>query len=509
MAGCVVFLYRAMARPTIGIRRRARGRDVKPPQSEPLDAAPGDALGAPPTVPAVARGARRPGGLPTNLPLHRQVATLALWPMLEQLMTWLVWAVDTSLAGHLPTAAAESTNAVGAASYWIWLMQLVIGAVGVGATAMIARAVGARHRREANAVLGQSLTVAAALGVITGVFFFVTAEWIGLSSRLEGLSLDLSTMYARLLSSVAPFFAVLFIGAAALRGAGDFRSPFLVMVAVNVVNAAASILLVVGPEPVGGHGLRGIAIGTMIAWFVGALLMVGLLIRGRGGIRLHLHRLRPERTMVRRLMRVGVPNLFEGMGYWLAAFAVLILVGKVHPDAVGSHMIAIRIEGLSFLPGFALSLAAATMVGQYLGAGDVRMARRSAWVCLAYGGSLMFVLGLAFILVPEALVRLMTNEPVFLAEVPVLLRIAGFAQIGFAAAMILNGAMRGAGDTLTVMVLSFGSLFLFRVPAVWVAVEWFDAAMPGIWIICSADLMVRGGLSLARFLHGGWAHVKV
>lgn len=465
------------------------------------------------TAPAISlpRPPRRsPAGLPTHLSLPRQVWVLALWPMLEQMMGSLVGFVDTALAGHLPVHAVESTNGIGVASFATWLMGLLQGAVGVGSTAVIARAIGARHRRDANSAVGQSIILAVIWGGMIGVFFYFAAPWVGPAFGLEGESADFAAQYLRLLALAAPCMSTLFIGSSCLRGAGDFRSPFWVMVIVNIVNTGMSVLLVVAPAPIGGHALTGIALGTVIAWVVGAMLMIALLIRGRGGVRLHRHRLGWHPKMMWRLIRIGGPSLVENGAVWFGHALVLVMVGRMGSDAfIGAHHIAIRIEAFSFLPGFAFSMAAATMVGQYLGARDPAMAKRAAWTCWLYGSSIMVVFGIAFMLVPSLFVRIVTNQPTFLASVPPLLVMAGWGQIGFSTSMILSGALRGAGDTRATMVLNFISTYMVRLPLVWLVAIELNMGLAAVWAVLSTELIFRGLIFTGRFLHGAWTKIEV
>ncbi|MEX2672397.1 MAG: MATE family efflux transporter [Phycisphaeraceae bacterium] len=462
------------------------------------------------TPSAVPRRNRQSVALRDDLTLRQQVWLLAKWPLLEQFMAFFVGLVDTALAGRLPTEAVHATNAMGVAAYVMWLMGLFQGAVGVGALALISRAVGARHRREANAALGQSLTIAVIWGSIMATVFVIIAPVFGWVFGLEPRAHEMSTLYLRLLAAMIPFMAILFVGSACLRGAGDTRSPFMVMGVVNIVNITVSLLLVIGPAPIGGHGVAGIAIGTMAAWAVGAFLMIALLLRGRGGLKLHLHRLRPHKRMTHRIIRISWPNLAESLMFWIGNAVVVYVVGHLpQANAMGAHVIAIRIEALSFLPGFAFGQAAATMAGQYLGAGNPQGAKKAVWVCWSYGAAVMSSLGILFILIPQPFVWVMTDQPTFLDQAPTLLVICGFAQIGFGTAMILAGALRGAGDTRTTMLLNFASTYIVRLPLVWfmgVTLEW---GLVGVWIALSLELTVRGLLFLARFLHGGWQHVKV
>jgi Na+-driven multidrug efflux pump len=176
---------------------------------------------------------------------------------------------------------------------------------------------------------------------------------------------------------------------------------------------------------------------------------------------------------------------------------------------IGAHAIGIRIEALSFLPGFALSLAAATMAGQYLGAGDPRMAGRAIWTCWLYAAGIMGGLGILFMVMPRPFVLLMTDQPEFIEVVPMLLFMAGWSQIGLATSMVLSGALRGAGDVRMSMLLMLGSIWLIRVPAVWLAGVVLDMGLVAIWFATSIELFLRGGLFLWRFVQGGWKKLKI
>ncbi len=448
------------------------------------------------------------GGRLGGLSLPRQVMVLAIWPMLEQLLGFFVGFVDTALAGHLSVPA---TNAISIAAYVGWLMALVQSSVGVGATAVIARAVGGRHLREANIAVGQAVSLAVAAGLVMLVVVWVGAPWMASFARLEGESHELCVLYLRVMAVMAPFSAVLFVGAACLRGAGDTASPFRVLVVVNIVNVAATLLLVRGPEPIGGHGVLGIALGTALAWLVGAALILRTLGAGSAGIRLRRMRLRPRWSQMKRILRVGLPNLAETLlAMWLANFAIVRIVGEVGHDAAwGAHMIAIRLEALSFLQGFALGIAAATLVGQYLGARNPQRARQAAMLCWVWGMGLMGLMGLGFIFLADPLVRLTTNQPALLELTPPLLMLCGFVQVFFATAIVLGQAMRGAGDTRATLAMTAAATYLVRLPLAWLLGIHLELGLLGVWYALCLELVVRGLLFAGRFFSNAWMRVKV
>ncbi|MEM7623785.1 MAG: MATE family efflux transporter [Planctomycetota bacterium] len=226
-------------------------------------------------------------------------------------------------------------------------------------------------------------------------------------------------------------------------------------------------------------------------------------------------------------MRLAVPNFFETLGMWVGNFLVVIFVGLLGAGLLGAHIIAIRLEALSFLPGFAIGMAAATLAGQYLGAGRPDLAKRAIWRCAMLASAFMGLFGAAFILIPGTLVGLMSAQPVHLKNTPAVLAICGIVQVPFALGIVLRSALRGAGDVRVVMVLTWFSTYLIRLPLAFllsgVDTPLLQNPMPdnftvagvavhglqGLWIGLCIDLALRGALFLGRYLQGGWTRAKV
>jgi len=220
-----------------------------------------------------------------------------------------------------------------------------------------------------------------------------------------------------------------------------------------------------------GAGAAGIAIGTAVAWSVGGVVTLFVLIRGKGGIRLRLIRLRPHWHTMKRILRVASSNLVESLGMWIGNFVVVKMVGIVgitSTAALGAHLIGVRLEAISYLPCMALGIAASTLTGQYLGLGDAVRAKQAAMLCWLYGAIVMGVMGLLFWFFPEPLVRFVTDKPELIESAPDLLRICAPVQLFFATAIVLSQAMRGAGDTRATMHLTYVSTWCIRIPAAYV-----------------------------------------
>jgi putative MATE family efflux protein len=444
--------------------------------------------------------------------LLRPLLVLALPVIAEQLCHTVVGLTDTWLANNLPKDAAAAAAAVGTISYVLWLIGLLVGAIGTGSTALISRAKGARHRRLANSVCGQSVVAAAATGIALGLIAWAGAGFWTEMTGLTGQARAFAFSYLKMLSASLPFLTVLSVANACLRGAGDTLTPAVSMIVVDVVNVVCSFGLTYGKWGLPALGFDGIAAGTVIAYIAGGVLQVIVLLGGRGGVRLHIHRMRPHWHTLRRVLRIGLPSGAEGLIQWAANFAIVIVINRLDARSVASAAFinAVKIESISYLPGFAFAIAASTMVGQSLGMRDWHRARRSGYLAYAVGGGIMFVCGLLFIFFGRAMADwMLPRQPEIAALTARLLFMTGFVQAGFAGSMIFSGALRGAGDTVAVMSMNLSSIVAVRFVGVMFAVYVVRGGVVAAWGVMCAELVIRGVLAWARFAMGKWRHVEV
>lgn len=447
----------------------------------------------------------------SNGRLLRHLLWLALPVLTEHVLHMLVGLTDTYLANHLPADRAPATAAVGTIGYIVWFMGLLVGTIATGSGALIARASGARHRSLANSVAGQSMSAAVIMGILIGAGMWIFASSIVDFTQLSADAKVFALSYLRMLAWSMPFVLPMFVANACLRGAGDTLSPAVAMILVDVVNIVASFSLTHGWFGLPEMGFAGIAIGTVIAYVVGGVVQFTVLILGRRGVRLHLHRMRPHWLTLKRIFRIGVPSGVEGLISWVANFAVVLVINRVDPTdtMAAAHINAVRIESLSYLLGFAIAMAVATMVGQSLGRRDPGRATRIAYLGFGVGGGFMTLVGIVFILFPHAFANVMSGDAETARLTANSLRITGFIQIGFAAAIVFGGALRGAGDTIGAMHRTIISLLLIRLPGVLIVGLWLNLGLGAIWVVLSAELFVRGVLIYTRFFAGHWRNVKV
>lgn len=455
---------------------------------------------------------------------------VALPVLLQQTMQACVGLVDSMLAGRLPDEIAlQALDAISVGAYVTWFILIAMTGLGIGGQAIIARDMGAGNLLDARRALGQAVMLSVAWGVVVGM-----AMWFGVGPLAALCKLDaevtaLLSQYVRIIAVSLPAAGFMLVGAMCLYGAGETMLPSLIAIGVNVVNiivswALSGVDLTFGqrtfenPFSFDMH-VGGIAVGTAVSYAFGALMTMWVLLHGVKDLRLEIAELKPNAPVSGRLIRIGLPGFFDSFMMWAANIVVLLFIGMVAVNASangvaagglqGAHLIAIRWEAFSFLPGFAVGTAAGALAGQYLGAGNAPMAQRAILVCVAIASVLMGLLGLIFIFGGEFLTRIISDDELHLKEVPPLLFIAGVVQVFFAITMVFRQALRGVGDTRWSFLITSASSYGIRLPAAWWLGVHLEMGLTGIWLGMCGELVIRCGLFAARFYHGGWKRIKV
>jgi len=454
------------------------------------------------------------GGHLAGLSLPRQVLVLSMWPLLEQLLAFVVGLTDLLIAGRMVEGDARIPllDAMALGGYVGWFINIIQAAVATGVMALVSRAAGARDHELANRGLGQGMWLGMAAGTVSLLMLWggirLLIDWIGLGVEAA----DNADRYLRILALSGPMSGAVFAINAALRGSGDTRTPFFAMSVVNVVNIVASLLLVFGPGRIGGHGIEGIAWGTVIGWSAGLVVLVLLLPMRKNGI-LQWRRdfLAPHRETMVRILRVGAPQSLEIAGMWLIhAFGIRIIAGLPSEGALGAHILAIRVESLSFLPGFAIATAAAALAGQYLGAGSRELAVRAVRLSWALALGLMTMMGVFFFFARYLVIGWMVpgSEGHVGMAAPLLL-VCALAQPFFATCIVLKTSMRGAGATHLVMRWSFASMLFYRILVLHLLASQGWINLTGVWIVMTVDIVTQAGIFIWLHLRGDWLRARV
>lgn len=417
------------------------------------------------------------------------------------MLTLTVGIVNTMLVGHLGAAAL---TAVGLSSTIAGMAHIFISAVGTGTTALVAQAVGAGDRPLAGRVLEQAVMVALGLGLLVAAILFPLARGALVLMGAEGVTIGMGATYLRCIAASLPMAVLMFVGNAALRGAGDTRSPMVVMSGVNLLNLSLSYGLIRGVGPLPQLGVTGAGLAAATSTATGGLVVLAVLLSGRAGLRLNRLINPPDREVLSRLLRIGLPAGGESILMHGAFLAYQRSISSLGTVAYAAYIIAQRIESLNSMPAMGFAIASTTLSGQAFGAGDPARARRSVLASLQLALCLSAVCATLSFTMPRFLLERFTQETDVIAQGIAPLRVVAFAQPLMAIAFSLSGGLRGAGDTRSTMTITGIGSWCVRVPLAVLAVTVFDLGLAGVQASMMLDWLTRCIMLGWRFRPAAW-----
>lgn len=445
---------------------------------------------------------------------------LAMPALAEESLLLLVSWTDWWLAGQY-LAGDDTKAAMGLMSYLTWLIPSFFAFISIGALALVARAVGGNDMLQANRIANQAITVGMALAVAITLLLHFGNTTLITAMQLSGGAHRLAVQYLGILVAAVPLIMFEQVGAACLRGAGDTVTGFLVKLVVVLVNLVVSFVLVTGWGVFPQLGWAGLAIGTASGHILGGLIIVAVLSRRRAGLKLEFSELWPDRRTISRILRIGIPGGADILTLVGSQLVFLSLINRLGVQAGAAHGLAIQIEACAYLPGGAFQIAAATMAGQLLGAGQPTRASRAVLTCLVWGGGVICSAGLLIYFGGETLAEFFSGgqSNATTTTAATLLRVVALAMPMLAMVMIFGGALRGAGDTRIPLIATIIGLFIVRLPLAALfcfsgpLLSWGDLILNGwgwgvigAWYAMAADLTARSLVMGIRFWQGGWRH---
>ena len=434
--------------------------------------------------------------------LAHEVIALA-WPaIVAGLVSTLVFFSDRLMLGHFSTTALGSMQIAGPV---LWSVHSVFGAFSVGTLAVVGRATGAGDSASVGQTTTATLIFAGGIGAACAVAGLgltdPISEAVG-GAGAEGAALrEAAATYMRIVFIASPLVFVAQAGTVALQATGDTATPMRISAVAAAVNVVVSAVLLFGLVGAPRLGVTGAALGTAAAFAVQSALVVSA-IRSRNGLPLNalaatLGRLRP-------VLRIATPALGERLIFHTGFLLFAGIVGRLGPEANVANQSLIAIESVGFMAATGFGIASGTLVAQKLGAGRPADATACGWLSAGIGATTIGAVSLAFILVPDALVGLFTDDPDIVALGSRCLRVAAIAQPLMAIADALAGALRGAGDTRSPMVIALFGPVCVRLSACWLFAMVFELGLLGIWMGTTLDWAVRVTCLAWVFRRGRW-----
>ena len=383
-----------------------------------------------------------------------------------------------------------------------FILQAVLTGVLAGSTALIARNWGANNKEEAGIFFSRTIQLVIFLALISAILIWKFAEPLVIFFGLKGDALVLSTQY---LKSIAPFYLAYGCGLGlitALRAIGDVKTPLVIGVIMNLFAVFFMLVLVNGWLGFPEYGVVGAALGNGVSFVIGAALLIVFWLSNQLKVK-YSSIFHFDIQRVKAIFEVGLPAALEQVIFQIGITAFLILVAFYGTEAYAAYGIGVQILSLSIVIGFGYSIAGATLVGQHVGAKDEEQAKRAGWGAMRLSILSMTFFGILIVIFAEPLARYMIDNDEVVRLTVIFIWLLGSMQPLMAIEFSLGGALRGAGDTKTPLVITLTCLLFIRV---FLAVIFFllDARVEVIFSTLVADYVVKGFLYVARFRSDRW-----
>lgn len=428
--------------------------------------------------------------------VRREIVTLAIPVVLSSLLQRSVSIVDIFLVGGL---GATAIAAVGIGQLLIFISMTIIWALSSGTTVVVARLCGGRRQAEAARIAFQSILLC--------MFLSVLVSLIGASFGLEGARflgaepavMNLAGGYIEIIFVVFGFTALVNVLCNIFYGIGDTRTPLIAVILINVLHVLIAYPLIYGYGGAPSLGILGAAIAIGISEGIGCGLLLWVLYR-RGNI----HAGRFNLTLLREVIRIGLPVFGDRALQQAGQTLYLKMIMFYGTAAYAAHQVGVSIEALSFMPGYGLSIAVTTAVGQSLGANQRDRAHLVNWEANRFAVMLMAGMGVLFFFFPYLLLRMFTSDPEVIHLGTLFLKIVAVLQVPLAITMVLSGSLKAAGDTQYLLFTTVVGSWLVRVPLAYFFSVGLGLSLPFVWGVMVVDWVVRMTLLLFRYRSERW-----
>lgn len=435
----------------------------------------------------------------SNSKIRKKIFSMILPITVESVLQMIVGFVSMAMIGRI------SAIAVGALGLSMRITQIVwalFKGVTTGATVFVAQAHGAQNNKKLRQVVQQTLLSTIILVILLQILIFWKAPdlILNLFHPKEDL-LQSAVTYLRTVSWGLPFMAIMLVVAGVLQGTGNAITPMLITLFMNIINAGLSFIFIFGKLGMPAMGIRGAALATIIAQFMGA--MVGLYVLfSKGGILNSLFNKKLFDLDIRQIgdiYRVGMPTAFESIFWQIAALIITNVILSFGEIPLAAHQLGLQAESISYMPAAGFGIAATTFVGQALGAKDKKLGK--AYLKETLKGAIIVTLFCASLLVffPQLIMKILTDDVEVIKLGAKYLIIMGLVQMPQNVSGVLNGALRGAGYTKVPMIVAGIGLWGVRIPLSLLFTYYFHMNIIAIWLVMGADLIVRFILSFTVY----------
>jgi putative MATE family efflux protein len=438
--------------------------------------------------------------------ITRAIVLLAVPMVLETLMESLFGIVNAFWVSRL---GEDALATVGLTESMLTIVFAICIGLSMGTTAMIARRTGEKNSEAAGDVAAQSILLGIAVSLLIGAFGFMLAPQLLRAMGASASVVATGAGYPRIIYGANVVIMLLFLNNAIFRGSGDASIAMRALWLGNAINLVLDPCFIFGLAFFPRLGVTGSAVATTIGRGTAVLFQFWVMTRGKSRVRVRLSQFRPNFDLMLRLMRISLGGMFQFLIATASWVAIVRLVSEFGSAAVAGYTVALRIIVVAILPSWGMSNAAATLVGQNLGAGKPERAETSVWKTGFANMCFLALVTFVFVFFAEQLVGVFTTDPAILRYGVDCLRFISYGYVFYAWGMVVSQSFNGAGDTYTPTLLNLFCFWLFQIPLAYFLAHHTNSGARGIFLAIMISESVLAIASIVVFKRGRWKTKKV
>lgn len=445
----------------------------------------------------------------TSISIKRAIILLAIPMMLEMAMESVFALVDLYFVGHLENSS-HAIQTVGLTESVLTIIYSLAIGLSMAATAVVARRIGEKNPEAASKAGMQTIVIAVFVNIIISILGLIYARDILLLMGASTETADQGVTFVRIMMGGSIIIVLLFLINGIFRGAGNAAIAMRSLWIANIANIILCPILINGFGPIPAFGLTGAAIATTIGRGLGVIYQVYNLFNGKNALKIQISHFIPDWEQIKAIIKIAAPAIFQFVIASCSWVFLAELVATTGGDTGSAgYQTALRLMMFFMLPAWGLSNAAATLVGQNLGAGHIDRAEKSVFQTLKYIIVFMAVVSVLFLTCGHLFAAFFTSDKNVIAVAGEALKILSIGFVIYGAAMVFSSAFNGAGDTWTPTKINVFAFWLFQIPLAYFLAKYFEMGPTGVFI---AIPTAEAGIAVAAFIlfkKGKWKKTKV